>query len=216
MPLASLWQLVPQKGKWYLACRQPSGVVAKRATRPMTKANLISGFVCRQSSSSNENLNLGEANEVKKSIFEMYTVELFQGTWWAQTCGSRGWQLMISGLQKGLISGWHPWYPAVKFGSNMAVFSDFSFFFFSLFDTDIWLIFRYIRKIFFHILLKSIRYIWLKFGQFSLIFVYYTSDIRLISLISWYPVCRFPGRCYPLGGCLGVLSNSFCEETKWS
>jgi len=46
--------------------------------------------------------------------------------------GSKGWQLMISGVQKALISGWYPWYPAVGFGRNMAVFSDFSSF--SLFD----------------------------------------------------------------------------------
>jgi len=39
---------------------------------------------------------------------------------------SKGWRHMISGVQKALISGWYPWYPADGFHQNMAVFSKFS------------------------------------------------------------------------------------------
>jgi len=60
-----------------------------------------------------------------------------------------------------------------------------------------WLIFRYIQHIFFNFPQKSVQtFIW-NLIKFLLIFVYYTSDIRLISLIAWYPVNRFTSR-YPL------------------
>jgi len=56
-------------------------------------------------------------------------------------------------------------------------------------STDISLIFRYIQQISFNILLKSVRYVfnW-NLINFLLISIYYTSDIWLISLISWNPV----------------------------
>jgi len=57
-----------------------------------------------------------------------------------------------------LISCWYPWYPAVGFGRNMAIFSDFLKIFTTRpLSTDIWLIFGYIQQVFFIILLKSVR-----------------------------------------------------------
>ena len=49
---------------------------------------------------------------------------------------------------------------------------------------------------------NSVHFVWIS--------VYYTSDIRLVSLISWYPVYRFPARCYPLGS---TLSQVLCKLT---
>jgi len=52
-------------------------------------------------------------------------------------------------LLSGFISGFYPVsYPAVEFGQNMAVFSDFQVLL-SLTIVHIWLIFRYILQIFF-------------------------------------------------------------------
>ena len=95
------------------------------------------------------------------------------------------------------ISGWYPSYLAVGFGRNMSVFSGFQVFFYFFFypwplSTDVWLIFRYIQHISFHILLNSVTYsieIWL-------IFSWYPFIVPLISLIfGWYPWyldIRFP------------------------
>ena len=95
-----------------------------------------------------------------------------------------------------LISGWYPWYPAVGFGRNMAVFSDLQVFYSG------------------HCALISGLYLGISSWYFFLIFwwnmsdielidfllssFYYIPDIWLINLISWYPVYRFPARCYPL------------------
>jgi len=80
------------------------------------------------------------------------------------------------------------WYLAVGFGQNVfsLIFHDFSLW--PRF-TDIWLVSRFNQQIFYSILLISIRYIQLKFGQFYI-------EIRLLYL--WYPVYRSPSRCYSL------------------
>jgi len=107
----------------------------------------------------------------------------------------KGWQLMISGVQKALISGWYPvqypWYLAVGFGQNTAVFSDFSGFLLSGHYLLVWLIFRYIQQMSFNILLKYRIFNWTLVNFLLILSVYYNSDIRLLSLISWYPVYRF-------------------------
>jgi len=86
---------------------------------------------------------------------------------------------------------WYPvykrsWYPAVGFGRNKAVLAIFPFFF-TLWplSTDIWLVFRYIQETFFYSAEICQGFHW-NLVNFFLISVNYTSDIRLISLISWY------------------------------
>ena len=100
-----------------------------------------------------------------------------------------------------------PWYPAdirliceisgccnrSKHGCPQRFFN---FFYWPL-CTDIWLLFRYIQQVFFNIQLIYQIFNW-NFVNFLLISVLCTSDIRLISLISWYPVYIFPARCHPL------------------
>jgi len=89
---------------------------------------------------------------------------------------SKGWQLMISGVQKAMISGWYPvdildirmWY-SVETWLFSAIFQVFQ-------SLDlcplIWLIYfgRCIQQIFFNILLKFVRYL-----------------IKICSIFSWCP-----------------------------
>jgi len=101
---------------------------------------------------------------------------------------------MISGVQKALISG-------CRIRSKHGCFQRF----FNLFtlwplSTNIWLVFRYIQQIFFNIPLKSVRYltkIWSLFSWYPFI-IPLISGCRLLSVITWYPMYRFPARCYPL------------------
>jgi len=100
---------------------------------------------------------------------------------------------ITTGVQKALISssdisGWYPRYPAVR--SGRGCFQRF-FKFFTLWplSNDVQLIMGYIQQILFNFLPKSVRYlieIWSTFSyhENEYIFVWYTSNIQLISLIS--------------------------------
>jgi len=121
--------------------------------------------------------------------------------WFAQRLSRhKGWQLMISGVQKALISGRYPWYPAVVFGRNMAVFSYFSSFLLSDHCPLIPGLYLGTSSRYFPIFCWNLFIFNWNLVNFPLIPVHYTPDIRVISLISWYPVNRSPARCYPLGG----------------
>ena len=76
-------------------------------------------------------------------------------------------------------------------------------------SSDIWLICRYIEQIFliFRWNLSGIHW---NLVNFVLMSVYYTSDIRLISFISWYPGNTFSTMCYPL-----TIPFFFCWYFAW-
>jgi len=104
---------------------------------------------------------------------------------------------MISGVQKALISGWYPVVDMRLLDSVKICLFSVIFKLFTLWrlSADIWLIQIYPANIF-NILLKSVRYLIEGWSIFS--WYYYTSDIQLISSMSWYPVYTFPARCYSL------------------
>ena len=101
------------------------------------------------------------------------------------------------GVDIGLICGWYPyWYPAVGFGRNIAVFSNFQVF--NTLNTGHWYLANirvYQANIFWY---SAIIWQILSYMKNWLTFSWYPFNIPLISLTSWYPVNWFPARCYPL------------------
>jgi len=100
---------------------------------------------------------------------------------------TKGWQLMISGVQNALVSSWYP-LDILEIRQMDSVgtwlFSRFFKKFFILWPlfTDIWIIFRYTQQIFFYILPKSVRYfieIWSIFSwkPFIVVPLWYLDDI---------------------------------------
>ena len=127
---------------------------------------------------------------------------------------SKGWQLMISDVQKALISDWNQIDIRLLDLVETWLFSAiFQIFILWPLSSDIWLIFRYVypADIFWYSVEVRQIFNW-NLVNFLMISVYFTSDIQLISLISLYPVHRFPARYDSPCPFPNDLVNAFLER----